>query len=201
MPSTFLDRLTRKAQRSDDPRPFPHQFAFYLNSPVRRWLSNPERVVESLGLSGSEHVLELGPGPGFFSVPIARRLGEGHLDLFDVQPEMLAKARRRLEKSGLRDVGFHVGQAGEALPFPDKHFDVAFLACVIGEVPDRPTCIRSLARVLKPGGSLVFFEHFPDPDRLSVTELRELVEGGDFEFVDATGSIWRDMVRFTRRSE
>jgi ubiquinone/menaquinone biosynthesis C-methylase UbiE len=69
---------------------------------------------------------------------------------------------------------------------------------VIGEVPDKPACIRSLRRVLKPGGRLVFAEAFPDPDRMSVRELRDLVEPENFEFVQATGNRWHDIVRFRR---
>jgi ubiquinone/menaquinone biosynthesis C-methylase UbiE len=172
--------------------------AFILDNPIRRVLSNPAHVVDSLALTGSEHVLELGPGPGFFSVEIARRLTGGRIELFDLQSEMLDKARRKLERAGCRNVGFHAGEASEGLPFPDSSFDVAFLASVIGEVPDKSACIRSLGRVLKPAGLLVFAERFPDPDRLSVQELRELAEAETFGFLDTTGNVWHDVVRFKR---
>jgi ubiquinone/menaquinone biosynthesis C-methylase UbiE len=112
---------------------------------------------------------------------------------------MLEKARRQLERAGFRDVGFTSGQASQQLPFPDNAFDVAFLAAVIGEVPDQQACFRSLGRVLKPGGRLVFAETFPDPDRLSVQQLRDLAEPANFEFVEATGSRWSDVVVFRNR--
>jgi ubiquinone/menaquinone biosynthesis C-methylase UbiE len=111
---------------------------------------------------------------------------------------MLEMARRQLERAGLSDVGFTAGQASDGLPFPDNTFDIAFLAAVIGEVPDQQACLRSLGQVLKPGGRLVFVEMFPDPDRLSVRELRDLVEPENFEFVEATGNRWEDVVRFRR---
>jgi ubiquinone/menaquinone biosynthesis C-methylase UbiE len=167
-----------------------------LDNPVRRAVFKPARVIEHVGLNGAEQVLELGPGPGFFSVEIARRLTYGRLELFDLQPEMLAKARRRLERAGFTDVGFTAGQAGEEFPFPDNHFDVAFLAAVIGEVPDQQACIRSLNRVLKAGGQLVFVEMLMDPDRLSVEQLRDLAEPAGFDFVEATGNRWQHIVRF-----
>nr|WP_118913829.1 class I SAM-dependent methyltransferase [Mycobacterium shigaense] len=195
MPTTWVDALLHKA-REKGASPYPHQAAFFLNNPVRRAFSKPGRIVDEIGLNGSERVLEVGPGPGFYSVEIARRLIYGRLDLFDLQPEMLQKARRELEHAGFHDVGFTAGQAAEGFPFPDHAFDIAFLAAVIGEVPDQQACIRSLARVFKPGGQLVFAEAFPDPDRLSVQRLRELAEPEGFEFVDATGNRWRDFVRF-----
>jgi SAM-dependent methyltransferase len=197
MPTTWLDAFTKQVRRAGT-YPYPHQAAFFLDNPVRRLLANPGHSVDGIGLTGSERVLELGPGPGFFSVEIARRLTTGQLELFDLQPEMLSKARRKLDRASFANVGFHSGEASDGLPFPDGSIDVAFLASVIGEVPDKSACVRSLARVLKPGGSLVFLEGFPDPDRLSVQDLRQLAEPEDFSFVDAKGTRWHDIVRFRR---
>lgn len=196
MTTTWLDTLLRQTRRGDFP--YPHQAAFLLDNPVRRLFTNPRDTVDQLELTPTDQVLELGPGPGFYSLELARELTDGRLELFDLQPQMLDKARHKLEAAGHPNVGFHSGDAGAGLPFPDKTFDVAFLAAVIGEVPDKPACIRSLARVLKTGGQLAFFEHFPDPDRLSVARLRELVEPEGFTLLDATGNRWRDTVRFTR---
>jgi SAM-dependent methyltransferase len=121
MTTTWVGALLRKQRetRENGVSPFPHQAAFLLDNPIRRTFVNPARTVESIGLTGSERVLELGPGPGFYSVEIARRLTGGRLDLFDLQPEMLDKARRHLERAGFGDVGFTAGQAGQDLPFPD----------------------------------------------------------------------------------
>src|SRR6201996_6350070 len=121
MPTTWVDALLRK-RRAPGPSPFPHQATFMLHNPIRRALMKPAGIIDKLGLSGSEHVLELGPGPGFFSVEIARRLTYGRLDLFDLQPEMLVKAKRRLDRAGFADVGFTAGEASEAFPFPDHTF-------------------------------------------------------------------------------
>jgi ubiquinone/menaquinone biosynthesis C-methylase UbiE len=201
MTNTWVEALLNKRRetREKGVSPYPHQAAFLLNNSLRRTFFKPTRIVDSIGLTGSERVLEVGPGPGFYSVEIAHRLTDGRLDLFDLQPEMLDKARGHLERAGFHDVGFTVGQAGEELPFPDNTFDAAFLAAVIGEVPDQPACLRSLGRVLKPGGRLVFAEAFPDPDRLSVQQLRELAEPAAFDFVGSDGNRWRDVVTFRNR--
>lgn len=172
-----------------------------LDNPIHRKFVNPTGVAQQLALRGDEWVLEIGPGPGIFSVPIASRLPRGHLDLFDVQPEMLDKVRHKLQRAGHRNVGFYSGDASDGLPFSDNTFDVAFLSSVIGEVPDKEACIRSLGQVLKPGGRLVFHEIFLDPDRLGIKELRTLTEPRGFAFASATGSRWRDIVEFTRTED
>jgi ubiquinone/menaquinone biosynthesis C-methylase UbiE len=195
MPSTWVGALLHKSRQQGESA-FPYQAAFLLNNPIRRTLLKPARIIDKVGFTGSEHVLELGPGPGYFSVEIVRRLTEGRLELFDLQPEMLEKARQQLERAGLSNVGFTAGEASDGLPFPDNTFDVAFLSAVIGEVPDKQACLRSLGQVLKPGGRLVFVEAFPDPDRLSVRELRDLAEPENFEFVGATGNRWETVAHF-----
>jgi ubiquinone/menaquinone biosynthesis C-methylase UbiE len=195
MSTTWMDAFLHK-RRNQGAAPYPHQAAFLLNNPVRRAFANPVRKVDSIGLTGTEHVLEVGPGPGFYSVEIARRLTYGRLELFDLQPEMLDKARRQLESAGFHDIGFTTGEASDGFPYPEDTFDVAFLAAVIGEVPDKSACLRSLGRVLNPGGQLVFAEAFPDPDRMSVQQLRNLAEPEGFEFVGATGNRWHAIVRF-----
>lgn len=197
MPTTWLDTIVKQTRRVGT-FPYPHQLAFALDNPVRKLFNNPRAIADKLRLVGSEHLLEVGPGPGFFSVELARRLPSGHLDLFDLQPQMLTKARAKLERAGFRDVGFQTGEAGERLPFPDNTFDVAFLASVLGEVPDQSGCVQALARVIKPGGRLVFFEGFPDPDRLSVRELRDLAEPQGFSFARAVGTRWSDVIHFER---
>lgn len=198
MPTSWMDTVLRQSRRVGD-FPYPHWAAVFLNNPIRRLVGRPGSVVASLRLTGNERVLEIGPGPGYFSTELARRLPLGRLDLFDLQPQMLDKARRTLADidSGCR-VGFHSGDAGDGLPFPDESFDVAFLAAVLGEVPDQDACIRALERVLNPGALLVFVEAFPDPDRQSVAALRELVEPRGFVLQCWEGTTWRDVVQFRR---
>jgi ubiquinone/menaquinone biosynthesis C-methylase UbiE len=160
-----------------------------LDNPVRRLVTNPHRTVRHLALTGRERVLEVGPGPGFYSVAIADQLTSGGLHLFDVQPRMLDRARRKLARNGYLDVGVHSGDAGKGIPLPENSFDVAFLAMVIGEVSDQRACLQSLARIVRPGGLLVVLEGFPDPDRLPVAELGALAEDAGF---------WYCVVRFRR---
>jgi len=78
-------------------------------------------------------------------------------------------------------------------------FDRAFLSALIGEIPDKAARVHLVHRVLKPGRLLVFAERFPDPERLSLGELRRLAEPAGFDFLDASGNIWQDVVRFCRR--
>jgi hypothetical protein len=63
MATNAVQALLRK-RREAGASPFPHQATFMLDNPIRRRLLKPARVMDDLGLTGAEHVLELGPGPG-----------------------------------------------------------------------------------------------------------------------------------------
>ena len=102
------------------------QFAFTLLNPMRRFILSPEEMVKRLELKKNSKVLELGPGPGYFSVEVAKNIPEGNLLLVDLQSEMLDKAKKRLIKSGLNNdnVSFQQGDA-ENLPLKNNSFDIA----------------------------------------------------------------------------
>ena len=160
---------------------YPHQLSFLIDNPIRRLMISPGEFADRLSLTASSRVLEVGSGSGYFSVEIARRTPQGHLELFDLQLEMLGKARRKLQASGLNDVGYTQGDAAN-LPFADASFDVATLVAVLGEVPEKQRCADSLYRVVRPGGRVVFHEQLPDPDIFKLSTLRGLIEGAGFEF-------------------
>jgi SAM-dependent methyltransferase len=162
--------------RLSGPGAYPHELSGLLLLPLRRVILSPEQLVEQLRLSTRSRVLEIGPGPGFFSPAVARAVRDGRLELVDIQREMLLKARRRLRARELSRVG--LTQAGaDALPFIAESFDVAFLVAVLGEVPDPAACVRSVARVLQRGGRLVCAELPGDPDAFSVDDLCALAAG------------------------
>ncbi len=162
---------------------YPHQLAFLLLIPLRRLILSPRALVARLHLRDDARVLELGPGPGYFSVEVARSVPRGHLVLVDVQIEMLQKARRRITRARLRNASFVRAEAG-ALPFAAGSFDVAFLVAVLGEVPDAASCLDAIRRSLRPGGLLSVTEVAGDPDAMTEAEVSSLAGTLSFEHVE-----------------
>jgi len=66
-------------------------------------------------------------------------------------------------------------------------FDIATLVSGIGEVRQQHQCMTALARVLRPGGRVVFHVYLPDPDLCSLATLKTLAEGAGFAFVRQWG--------------
>jgi ubiquinone/menaquinone biosynthesis C-methylase UbiE len=165
---------------------YPASQAEALLNPMRAWLQPVPETVGALGLAEGDTVLELGPGPGYFSTEAARTVGErGRIVALDLQPEMVRMLDGRMRE---RDVPNVLPLAGDAmnLPFADGSLDAAFLVTVMGEVPDRPRALFELRRALKAGGVLAFVESLSDPDYQSQRDLRDLCQAVGFTPRDHT---------------
>ena len=143
-----------------------------LVNPARWLLHPPGRLVRRLGPAPDAEVLEIGPGPGWFSRELAAAVPRGRLALLDVQPEMLAQARIRAASPV---VDTTVGDAC-ALPFEDATFDAVVATAVLGETPDPARAIAEVARVLRPGGRFAVLETRTDPDFVRYARLSDLAE-------------------------
>lgn len=173
--SGLLQRASDLWRRFHGRGTYPHEMAFLLRLPLRELVFSRRQLLERLQLRADAVVLEIGPGPGYFSPSVARAVPAGRLELLDLQPEMLAIARRHVRCAGCENVHFTCG-AGDRVPYRSGTFDVAFAVAVLGEVPDPAACVHEVARVLRPGGTLSITELPGDPDALSQAEVLALCE-------------------------
>lgn len=169
----------------ENPSPCPYSQRGWLELP--RPVITRSRLREMLDPGPGERVLEIGPGTGYYSLPVARSIGsEGALHVLDVQSEMLVHTRNRARDAGIGTIEPMRGDA-RALPYPDDRFDAAYLVLVLGEVPDQERTLAELARVLEPGGRLVVGELLPDPHFVPIESLRARAERNGFRFRRRTG--------------
>lgn len=160
----------------------------------RFWVQPPHPLVtrarlrEVLAPRPGEHVLEVGPGTGYYTLDVAEWVSPGgRVDIFDIQPEMLEHTLTRARERGIANIAATEGDA-QSLPYPDETFDGAHLTAVLGEIPDQDAALRELARVLKPGGRLVVGELFGDPHWVSPGRLRRRAEAAGLRFERRSGS-------------
>ena len=158
---------------------YPHQYARSLLNPLRGLILSNRKLIRRIGLISGTTVLELGPGPGYFSVPVARAIAPGMLLLLDIQPEMLAFACKRLQAAGCDNFEASAGDAS-ALPFDDASVDTVFMVTVLGEVVRPEACIAEVARVLRPNGLLSISEMRGDPDYIRLADLLTLTAAAGF---------------------
>jgi arsenite methyltransferase len=142
-------------------------------------------------LQAGETVVDIGSGGGIDAILAARRVGpSGHVIGVDMTEDMLNRARRTIQKTGLEQVEFRRGQA-EALPVEDATVDVIISNCVINLSEDKGQVFREAARVLKPGGRLsvsdvVTSRPFPSELRANAADWAGCVYGAlpEQEYLD-----------------
>lgn len=191
-----LKVLARLAHRYGHSVPCPWSLAWLVNNPVRRRYMRP--VLDRVGIRPGERVLELGPGPGTFTLDAARRVGPaGRIIAVDIQPQMIAQVERRVREAGLTNVETHVASAYE-LPLEDASVDRAFLVTVLPEIPDQGRALAELHRVLKPGGVLSITEEFADPHYPFPSETIRRIEAAGFRLQQRFGNWWIYTLNFAK---
>jgi ubiquinone/menaquinone biosynthesis C-methylase UbiE len=178
---------------------FPHQMTWVLDLPGRGLIMSARTVARRLPIRPDAQVLEVGPGSGYYSVEVARRIPDGQLTLLDIQQEMLEKCAEKLRSAGIEN--FSTRQAdGKSLPFADGSFDALFLVAVFGEIEAREAFLREAARVLRPNGVLSITEHHPDPDFEHAHKVAECLKAHGFVPLQKLGWRWAYTLNASRRS-
>lgn len=164
----------------------PRWLCFTFDNPLRRLLHDPAAILGP-HVSEGDRALDLGPGTGFFTIPLARLVGDaGVVHAADIQPDMLDAVRRRAERAGCPNVRTHLLD-DDGLAALDARFDFALLFWMLHEVPDKETLLRTLRGKLADGGVVLLAEPiFHVPRRTFEKEL-ELARAAGFRTEASTG--------------
>jgi phosphatidylethanolamine/phosphatidyl-N-methylethanolamine N-methyltransferase len=119
---------------------------------------HPGRLVaiERMGIKPGDRVLEVGVGTGINTSLYPRNC---HVTGVDLSTSMLEKARERVAREGLRNVRLLEMDAAR-LTFADDAFDIVYAPYLISVVPDPVQVAREMRRVCRPGGRIIFLNHF-----------------------------------------
>jgi ubiquinone/menaquinone biosynthesis C-methylase UbiE len=122
-----------------------------MNNPVRAAVQRRFEARRLLAMGGpmrGERALEIGCGRGVGTELVLDVFGAKHVDAFDLDPEMVRLASRRLEG---RPVRVRAGDV-EHIDAEDASYDAVFDFAIIHHVPDWRAALREIRRVLRPGG-------------------------------------------------
>jgi ubiquinone/menaquinone biosynthesis C-methylase UbiE len=144
----------------------PWWLSFFVGNALRRLIHDPDEILAGLVASGHTAV-DIGCGPGFFTIAMAKLVGEdGRVIAADVQTKMLDYVRRRAEKTGLqsRIRLHHCEEDGLGI---EERVDFALAFYMVHEVPSVDAFLNDVAGILKPGAALLLVE-----PKMHVTDSR-----------------------------
>jgi demethylmenaquinone methyltransferase/2-methoxy-6-polyprenyl-1,4-benzoquinol methylase len=136
-------------------------------------------------LRPGQRALDVAGGTGDLSAGMARQVGaDGLVILTDINAAMLGRGRDRLIDEGLVGNVRCLQANAEALPFADESFHCVTIGFGLRNVTDKAAALRSMRRVLKPGGQLIVLE-FSRP----AAPLRPLYDAYSFHILPRLGQL------------
>ena len=180
----------------------PVWIGYLLACPLRRFFQDPDKLLRPHVKSGMT-VLEIGPGMGFFSLPMARMVAStGKVVCVDIQAGMLERLKRRVHKAGLADRIETRLCSEDSLGIEDLagRIDFALAFAVVHEVPDPNGLFSQIHQGLKPGASCLVAE---PKGHVSAEDFRRMVsmaQAHGFEVVDRP-QIRRSLAVVLRRGQ
>jgi len=128
-----------------------------LDNRIRRWLQDPQKILGPFIKEGMT-VLDLGCGPGFFSIDMAQLLGKsGRVIATDLQEGMLNKLRAKIHETELEDrITLHKGEENKIGLAEKVDFILAFY--MVHEIPNQEEFFNEIEVILKPKGQVLIVE-------------------------------------------
>jgi ubiquinone/menaquinone biosynthesis C-methylase UbiE len=180
---------------SSDDRRFDHKKMHALLSPERQARWDPPRFLTRLAIQPGQSVLDLGSGPGLWTLPLAEIVGaDGMVWALDVSQEMLDLLAQRNPPAQVRLLRAELPQ----IELPSDSLDWIWAAFVFHEVTPPETLAKEMHRLLKENGTLAVLDWRPDAvteagpprqHRLSVEQVTKYLDEAGFKTVKQT---WQD---------
>jgi len=131
--------------------------AGHLDNRIRRWLQNPRTILGPYIKEGMT-VLDVGCGPGYFSLEIAQMVGKsGRVIAADLQEGMLHKLRTKIKGTELEErITLHLCEKKKL--GLTEHVDFVLAFYMVHELTDQNSFLREIKSILKPDGGVLIVE-------------------------------------------
>ena len=135
----------------------PVERAGSLDNRIRRWLQNPQKITGPYIEEGMT-VLDMGCGPGFFSIDMAQMVGKsGRIIASDLQEGMLQKLRDKIQGTELEErITLH--KCEETRIGLSENVDFALLFYMVHEITNKEDFFNEIGAILKPNGQVLIVE-------------------------------------------
>jgi len=155
------------------------------DNPLLPIIRNPYKILRRAGLKSGQKVLEVGCGPGFFTIPAANIVGEeGIVYAIDTHPLAIKRINNKIRKTGLKNIKPILENASKT-GLSDQSIDLAFLFGLPYVQGGLDNVLTELYRIFKPDGMLAF-----QKSRGSKKKLITEVEKKGFKYSGKCGRIF-----------
>ncbi len=132
-----------------------------MESPDRAEWQQVEQVLAALNLQPGDRVADVGCGPGYFAIPLARAVGPtGVVWAVDIEPKMLERLRQHIAEANVDNIRTVLAPDNDPT-LPPGAVDTILIVNTYHHFPDRPAYVAKLKRALTPGGRIANIDFIP----------------------------------------
>ena len=168
-----------------------HLGAGWLERPSREREERTDLLLDALPLETGMTVADIGAGTGYFSFPIAERLGSGRVLAVDIQPEMLEIIRRRQTAGAPANVEPVLGTLTDPSLAPGS-VDLVLIVDAYHEFSHPREMGDALVAALRPGGRMILVEYRAEDPTIPIKYLHKMTEQQARKEMQAIGLHWTE---------
>lgn len=155
-------------------KPMGHQGAPWLIRPERDEEENASESMRKLGLKPGMVVCDLGCGNGYWTLPMARKVGEeGKVYAVDIQREMLQKLRQRADRYSVKNIQPVLGAIDDP-KIPENEIDLLLMVDVYHEFSHPESMLWEIRRSLTPTGVIALLEYREEDPTVPIKPLHKM---------------------------
>lgn len=144
---------------------------------IRETRENEEatsKLLDELDVKPGQMIADIGCGIGYYSIPLARRVGEkGQIFAVDIQQEMLNGLKERASKVDVSNINFILGNAIDP-KLPKGKIDLVLLVDVYHEFSHPKYMLKAIRNSLKPDGQVALVEYRAEDPDVPIKELHKM---------------------------
>ncbi len=161
----------------------PSEIAGILDNRIRRIFHDPEKILGPYVKEGMK-VLDMGCGPGYFSIALAKMVGSsGRVIAADLQEGMLRKVKKKIKGTEIEErITLHKCES-DRIGLSEK-VDLAITLYMLHEVPYQEKTLNEIASILKPNGHLLIAEPYIHVSKKAFERTIRIAQDAGFTVVE-----------------
>ncbi len=166
-----------------------HRGAAWLEREARAEKERPDLLVDSMNLAPTDVVADIGAGTGYFTFRLAPKVLDGRVFAVDIQPEMLAIMRDKMDEQDINNVTLVRGTVTDP-NLPADSIDAALMVDAYHEFSHPREMMTALVESLTPGGRVFLVEYRKEDPSIPIKPLHKMTEAQARKEMTAVGLEW-----------